>query len=101
MRIISGRFKGKKLRVPRHRVRPTSERLRGGLFSALGEEALTERDRMFLKFADLFEQTFITQGTEEDRSIEETLTMAWNMFTTIPKEDLKRIEKEYVEKYLV
>lgn len=70
------------------------------LVAVVGEEALTERDRKFLKFSDLFEEKFIAQGPEEDRSIEETLNLAWKLFKTIPKEDLKRIEKEYVEKYL-
>jgi len=70
------------------------------LVAVVGEEALTERDRMFLKFADIFETRYIAQGPDEDRSIEETLTLAWDLFKTIPKEDLKRIEKKYVEKYL-
>lgn len=70
------------------------------LVAVVGEEALTDRDRQFLKFADTFEQRFIAQGPDEDRSIEETLNLAWDLFKTIPKEDLKRIEKKYIEKYL-
>ncbi len=69
------------------------------LIAVVGEEALTERDRKYLTFADEFEAKFVTQSTEEDRSIEATLTLAWELLSIIPKEELKRIDKSYIEKY--
>ena len=69
------------------------------LVAVVGEEALTDRDRSFLKFSSLFEKEYIAQGSEEDRSIEETLSLAWKLLATIPKEELKRIDEEFIEKY--
>jgi len=69
------------------------------LVAVVGEEALTERDRTVLKFADEFEERYISQGRDEDRSIEETLTLSWNMLSVLPDE-LKRIDEEFIEKYL-
>jgi V/A-type H+-transporting ATPase subunit B len=68
------------------------------LVAIVGEEALTDLDRMYLKFADEFEKRYITQG-EEDRSIERTLAIAWDLFTILPEEELKRIKVEYIKKY--
>ena len=50
------------------------------LVAIVGEEALTDLDRKYLKFADLFERQFITQGNE-DRPIEKTLSIAWDLFS--------------------
>jgi V/A-type H+-transporting ATPase subunit B len=69
------------------------------LVAVVGEEALTDRDRSYLRFADLFEKEYISQGVEEDRSIEETLSLGWRLLTTIPKEELKRIDEPYIKKY--
>jgi V/A-type H+-transporting ATPase subunit B len=68
------------------------------LVSIIGEEALAERDRIYLKFADDFEQIFISQGSH-DRDIEETLRLSWELLSMLPVEDLKRIKREYIEKY--
>jgi V/A-type H+/Na+-transporting ATPase subunit B len=68
------------------------------LVAIVGEEALTELDKQYLKFADGFEKQFITQG-DDDRSIEETLTIAWNLFAILPEDELKRIKREYIKKY--
>ncbi|MEM0360559.1 MAG: V-type ATP synthase subunit B, partial [Candidatus Diapherotrites archaeon] len=62
------------------------------LVAVVGEEALSERDKQFLKFAERFEKEFIAQGYEENRSIQETLDIAWNLFKTIPEKELKRID---------
>ncbi len=70
------------------------------LVAVVGEEALTEEDKKLLEFADLFEERFIKQGKDEDRSIEETLTIAWELLATLPRGYLKKIDKEYIEKYL-
>ncbi|HHZ19475.1 MAG TPA: V-type ATP synthase subunit B [Firmicutes bacterium] len=66
----------------------------------LGEAALTELDKKFAKFADAFEDRYVRQGFEENRSIEETLRIGWELLTLIPRSELKRIREEYIEKYL-
>ncbi|MCX6802210.1 MAG: V-type ATP synthase subunit B [Candidatus Diapherotrites archaeon] len=70
------------------------------LVAVVGEEALTERDRQYLKFADLFEKNFVNQGYEENRPIHETLDIAWGLFKTIPERELKRIDEKHIRKYL-
>ncbi|MBO7718694.1 MAG: V-type ATP synthase subunit B, partial [Methanosphaera sp.] len=70
------------------------------LTAVVGEEALTETDLKYLRFADAFEDQFIRQSLDEDRSIQETLDLGWNLFTILPKTELKRVKDEYVEKYL-
>ena len=65
----------------------------------LGESALTEVDRLFLKFADAFEAEFVTQGETENRSIEETLDIGWRLMAILPRVELKRIRPEILEKY--
>ncbi len=69
------------------------------LVSIIGEEALGETDRKYLKFADSFEQRYLSQGSE-DREIEETMTVAWSLLSTLPADELKRIKKEHLDKYL-
>ncbi|MCD6542826.1 MAG: V-type ATP synthase subunit B [Thermoplasmata archaeon] len=69
------------------------------LVAIVGEEALTDRDRAYLKFADEFESRFVSQGKDEDRSIEETLTIGWNLLSIIPRAELKKIDPKYIEKY--
>ncbi len=69
------------------------------LVAVVGEEALSERDRTYLEFADQFEERFIAQGEDEDRTIDETLDLAWELLTTIPNRELKRIEEKWIEKY--
>jgi V/A-type H+-transporting ATPase subunit B len=68
------------------------------LVAIVGEEALTELDKKYLKFADEFERQFITQG-DENRSIERTLDIGWQLFTMLPEEELKRIKREFILKY--
>ncbi len=69
------------------------------LVAVVGEEALTERDRQYLKFSDEFEKRFVSQGEEEDRSFEETLNLGWELLSMFPKEELKKIDEKYIEKY--
>ncbi|HHV19886.1 MAG TPA: V-type ATP synthase subunit B [Thermoanaerobacterales bacterium] len=66
----------------------------------LGEAALSDTDKLFAKFADEFEKRYVSQGENEDRSIEETLDLGWELLTILPKVELKRIRDEYIEKYL-
>src|SRR5512139_555702 len=68
------------------------------LVAIVGEEALTELDKKYLKFADDFERQFITQG-DENRTISQTLRIGWELFTLLPEEELKRIKREYIQKY--
>jgi len=68
------------------------------LVAIVGEEALSELDRNYLKFADHFEKRFISQGNVE-RSIETTLQVAWELFSLLPDDELKRIKQEYIDKY--
>ncbi|MBQ6219420.1 MAG: V-type ATP synthase subunit B [Methanosphaera sp.] len=70
------------------------------LTAVVGEEALTETDLKYLRFADAFEDRFIRQSLDEDRSIQETLDLGWDLFTILPKTELKRVKDEFVEKYL-
>jgi len=65
----------------------------------LGESALTEVDKKYLKFAEEFENRFVAQDYLEDRTIEETLNIGWELLSILPKEELKRIKEEYIEKY--
>ncbi|MCD6407555.1 V-type ATP synthase subunit B [bacterium] len=69
------------------------------LAMVLGEAALTESDVAHLKFSRMFEEEFINQGKEENRSIEETLDIGWKLLRTLPKSDIKRIPPEILEKY--
>ncbi len=68
------------------------------LVAIIGEEALTENDRMYLRFADAFEQEFINQGGA-DRSIDDSLTLGWKLLSMFPKTALTRISKDHVDKY--
>jgi V/A-type H+-transporting ATPase subunit B len=69
------------------------------LSAVVGEESLTDTDRKYLRFADEFEKKFITQGPYEDRSIEQTLDLGWDLLSALPEDELKRVKKEFIEKY--
>jgi len=69
------------------------------LSAVVGEEALSEIDRKYLKFADEFEKRFVQQGPYEDRTIEESLELGWELLSAIPDEELKRVKTEHIAKY--
>jgi len=69
------------------------------LSAVVGEEALSETDRKYLKFADAFEQRFIKQDYHEDRTIEQTLDLGWELMAMLPESELKRVKVEFIEKY--
>ncbi len=69
------------------------------LIEIVGEEALSSSDRQYLKFADDFENTFIKQGYNEDRSIEKTLGLGWDLFSQLDVKEMKRIKDEFISKY--
>lgn len=66
----------------------------------LGEAALTETDKLFLKFADAFENEFVKQGVNENRPIEATLDLGWKLLAMLPRSELKRVSDKNAEKYL-
>ena len=69
------------------------------LMVVLGEAALSPIDRLYAKFADEFEARYINQGFEENRSIEQTLDLGWELLSILPKSEMKRIKPEMIEKY--
>ncbi|MBI2660104.1 V-type ATP synthase subunit B [Candidatus Woesearchaeota archaeon] len=70
-----------------------------GLVAIVGEEALSERDKRFLKFAAEFEDKFVRQRRDEDRSIQETLDLGWKLLGILPENELTRISPEMRKKY--
>jgi V/A-type H+-transporting ATPase subunit B len=71
------------------------------LIAVVGEDALTERDKKYLEFADIFESRFVTQKTNENRSIEQTFALAWEILNILPVEELKKIDLKYIQKYRI
>lgn len=69
------------------------------LMVILGEAALTDIDKLYAKFADEFEEKYISQGYETNRTIEETLDIGWQLLSILPRSELKRINDEYLDKY--
>jgi V/A-type H+-transporting ATPase subunit B len=70
------------------------------LMVILGEAALSETDRKFAEFSDEFEKSYVSQGYNSNRTIEETLDIGWELLKILPKEELKRIKPEHIEKYM-
>lgn len=66
----------------------------------LGESALSESDKAFANFADAFEKRYVNQGYETNREITDTLELGWELLTILPKNELKRIRDEYIERYM-
>ncbi len=66
----------------------------------LGEAALSDMDKLYAKFADAFEEEYVSQGYETNRSIEDTLNLGWKLLSILPRAELKRIRDEYLDKYL-
>jgi V/A-type H+-transporting ATPase subunit B len=69
------------------------------LTEIVGEEALSAGDRKFLAFADRFENGFVNQGFYEDRGIEQTLSLGWELFADLDKREMKRVKEEQISKY--
>jgi len=64
-----------------------------------GEAALTDVEKLYLRFADRFEREFISQGTEENRAIETTLDIGWELLSELPESEFSRIDPSIIEKY--
>ncbi len=71
------------------------------LMVILGEAALTDIDKLYAKFADEFEKQYVSQGSETDRSIEETLDIGWKLLSILPRSELRRISDEFLDKYYI
>ena len=69
------------------------------LAKIIGEEALSEDDKMYLKFADEFERKFINQDFGENRDITRTLDIGWELLSMLNKKDMKRISEDNIKKY--
>ncbi len=70
-----------------------------GIVAIVGKESLSEKDAKFLEFADLFEKRFIKQDANENRTIEGTLELSWELLNSIPEDELSRIDAKFIQKY--
>ncbi len=70
-----------------------------GLVAIVGKDALSDRDKKLLEFADMFEDRFVRQGVDEDRDIETTLGVAWDLLAELPESLLVRVDNKFIEKY--
>ena len=69
------------------------------LSQIIGEDDLTEIDKIYMKFGRQFEQNFLNQNFDESRTIEKSLDIAWDLFKLFPKIELDRLESKYIDKY--
>lgn len=69
------------------------------LASVIGEEELTPLDHQYMEFGEFFERNFISQGKQEDRTIEQTLDLGWQALRNLPAEELHRVTEEEIEEY--
>jgi len=65
----------------------------------LGESALSDMDVLYVRFAEAFEQDYVRQGEDEDRTIERTMEIGWSLLGTLPKTELKRVSDEFIEQH--
>lgn len=70
------------------------------LSAILGDSALTATDKLYAEFAEQFEQQYVSQGFDTDRTIEQTLDIGWQLLKILPRSELKRISEKYIDKYL-
>ena len=70
------------------------------LASIIGEEELSETDKMYLRFGEAFESQFLAQDEFENRTIEQTLDIGWKVLALLPRDELYRIKSEFIEKYM-
>ncbi len=69
------------------------------LMVILGEAALTDIDKLYAKFADEFERRYVSQGFTTNRGIEETLDLGWELLSILPREELKRVSDDLLDRY--
>ena len=70
-----------------------------GLVAIVGKDALSDRDKKLLEFADIFEDRFARQGRDENRTIEQTLEVSWEILATLPENLLNRVDNKFIDKY--
>jgi len=70
------------------------------LLTILGESALTPTDLLYAKFAEEFEKRYVAQGSDDNRSIEDTLSIGWELMSILPRSELKRVKPANLDKYL-
>ncbi len=70
------------------------------LMTILGESALSDTDKLFAKFAEEFEERYVNQGNDTNRSIQETLDLGWELLSILPRSELKRVKVEHIDKYM-
>src|SRR5574344_895118 len=71
------------------------------LASVIGEEELSPIDKKFIEFGKLFEQYFVNQGYNDNRSIEQSLDLGWKLISTLPRSELDRIDDALLDKYYI
>lgn len=68
-------------------------------WSSSAKPALTEIDKLYAKFADAFENEYVSQGYNTNRDIEDTLELGWKLLSILPRSELKRIDDKYLDQY--
>lgn len=66
----------------------------------LGESALSDVDKLYVRFTKRFEEEYINQGFYKNRNIEDTLNLGWELLSILPRTELKRIKDDLLDKYL-
>ena len=69
------------------------------LASVIGEDELSDADKQYMQFGKLFEQHFINQGFDENRSIDETLDLGWSLLSVLPKNELDRVDDAVLDQF--
>ncbi|MBQ3686541.1 MAG: V-type ATP synthase subunit B [Treponema sp.] len=70
------------------------------LAAIIGEEELSDLDKLYLKFGEEMETKFFSQGEYENRSIDDTLDLGWKILSILPRDELYRISDELIAKYM-
>lgn len=69
------------------------------LASVIGEEELSPTDKKYIEFGKMFESRFVSQGSNENRSIDQSLDLGWTLLATLPREELDRVDSDTLDKY--
>ncbi|QIK50959.1 V-type ATP synthase subunit B [Jeotgalibaca porci] len=67
----------------------------------LGESALSKTDKLYVEFTNRFEQEYINQGFYNNRTIQESLDLGWELLSILPKSELKRIKDDMIEEFML
>ena len=69
------------------------------LASVIGEDELSEIDKLYVEFGKRFESEFVTQGYRENRALEQTLDLGWMLLSMLPRAELGRVSDKMLDKY--